>query len=191
MTLSAPAGTVYFTTDGSDPRVSFSGEVAASAAPYGGPLALTNTVRIKARALRQGVWSALTEAEFQIAELGPPLRFTEIMYHPLGGDAFEFVELQNLGGVALDVTGFSVMGVDYVFPHRTVLSPGQIVVLASSLSPASFAARYAGLSPDGYFSGSLANGGERIELRDREGRTVTSVITPSVPSLPTIKRVRS
>lgn len=175
LTLSAPSGTIYFTTDGSDPRVPVLGEIAASAAPYGGPMTLTNSVRIKTRALRQGAWSALTEAEFQVADVGLPLRFTEIMYHPVGGDAFEFVELQNLGGVALDVTGFSLTGVDYVFPLRTVLNPGQFVVLASSLGPASFSARYGGLTPDGYFNGSLANGGERLELRDREGRTVTSV----------------
>lgn len=175
VTLSAVDGTIYFTTDETDPRVPVTGAVAASAIPYAAPIPLNKSVRIKARVLRQGVWSALTEAEFLADEIGTPLRITEIMYHPIGGDAFEFIEIQNRGSVALDVTGFSFTGVEFVFPHRSVLNPGQAAVLASLLSSASFAARYPGAVVTGYFDGALSNGGERIELRDREGRTVTAV----------------
>ncbi|MBI2949469.1 MAG: lamin tail domain-containing protein [Verrucomicrobia bacterium] len=175
LSLSAPEGTIYFTLDESDPRVTMTGAVAASATPYATPIALNKSVRIKARVLRQGAWSALTEADFQVDEIGTPLRITEVMYHPLGGDAFEFVEIQNRGSVAMDVTGFSFTGIEFVFPHRTVLNPGQIVILASSLSPASFAARYSSAIVSGYFDGALGNGSERIELHDRDGRTVTAV----------------
>ncbi|MBI4660504.1 MAG: lamin tail domain-containing protein [Verrucomicrobia bacterium] len=176
LTLRAPEGSVYITTDGSDPRTPFTGTAAAAATAYSGPIQLNQSVRIKARALHQGVWSALTEAEFAVDEIGLPLRITEIMYHPLGGDAFEFIEIQNRGSLPIDVTGFSFTGIEFVFPFRTILNPAQIVVLAPILSPAAFAARYPGVSVGGYFNGSLDNGGERIELRDRAGQTIAAVI---------------
>lgn len=97
------------------------------------------------------------------------------MYHPPGGDAFEFVELEHTGTIPLDVSGFSFDGIGFVFPDNTVLAPGALVVLASAGNPAAFAARHPGLPVSGWFDGSLANGGERLALLDRQGRTVTAV----------------
>lgn len=168
-------GTIYYTTDGSDPRVYYTGAVADSAQRYTAPLTLNATTTLKARVLSGGTWSALNEATFTVNEVAVPLRFTEIMYHPPGGDAHEFVELQYLGRVPLDVSGFSVGGIDFVFAPGTVLSPGQVIVLASGLSPTSFAARYPGVTVTGYFGGALANGGERLAVHDRDGRTLTAV----------------
>jgi autotransporter-associated beta strand protein len=62
--LGAPAGTIHYTLDGSDPRVEITGAVSPAALPYTGPLALTGQPVLKARALSGGVWSALNEAEF-------------------------------------------------------------------------------------------------------------------------------
>ena len=64
VTLSAPAGTIYHTTDGSDPRVAVTGAVSPAAVAYTSPLALAGQPVLKARALAGGVWSALTEAAF-------------------------------------------------------------------------------------------------------------------------------
>ena len=95
LTLSAPAGTIYYTRDGSDPRLS-GGAVSAAALVYSGPLALTQSAEVKARVLSGSTWSALTEATFYIIQNFSGLLVTEIMYHPpsttnYDGDTFEFV----------------------------------------------------------------------------------------------------
>jgi hypothetical protein len=168
-------GTIYYTTNGADPRVTYAGTVAADARAYDAPIPLHATVTIKARVLAGGTWSALNEATFTVAELGLPLAITEINYNPPGGEAYEFLELQNLGGRALDLGGFSFEGIEFVFPWGTVLPPGGLVVLANNANPAAFAARYPGVPVFGYYRGNLSNGGERISLYDRNGTLVLAV----------------
>jgi hypothetical protein len=173
--LTTSGGAAYYTLDNSDPRSSGTGAIAPRAAAYAQPIVLTNSIRVKARTLLAGVWSALVEADFQVAEPIVPLVITEIMYHPPDGDAFEFIEVQNRGQLPLDITEFSFRGIEFIFPHRTVLAPGELALAGSAISPAALAARYPGVAFTGYFRGSLANGGERIELRDRNGRIITAV----------------
>jgi len=168
-------GTIYCTTNGSDPRVYYSGAVASGVLTNPAPLMLNATVTLKSRVLNGTTWSALNEAVFTAGELGVPLRFTEIMYNPPGGDAYEFLELRNVGAQPLDVGGFSFQGLTYVFPAGTTLPAGGIVLLASAANPAQFATRYPGATVFGYFAGSLSNGGERIAVLDAGGRTVTAV----------------
>jgi hypothetical protein len=122
--ISAPAGGIYYTLDGTDPRTYGTGGLAPGALTYGGVLTLNNTVVVKARALSGGVWSALNEATFQIGELGLPLRITEIMYNPVGGDAFEFIELQNVGTTTLDISGIRISGANFAFPANTFVAAG-------------------------------------------------------------------
>lgn len=64
ITLSAAAGTIYYTLDGSDPRVEITGAVAPSATPYSAPVPITGQITLKARTLQSGTWSALNEAAF-------------------------------------------------------------------------------------------------------------------------------
>ena len=76
---------VYYTVDGSDPRrSSFEGGpgVADSAIRYNGSIPITESVLVKARSLVGGQWSALAEAQFTLAGEPPPLRVSEILYHP-------------------------------------------------------------------------------------------------------------
>ncbi len=174
LTVSAPAGTVFYTTDGSDPRTPYTGALAPAARAFSGPLILNAGTVVRARVRNVTEWSALTEAVFEVGAPGPALAFTEIHYHPPGGDPYEFVELQNHGPLPVNAGGFSLGGIGYVFPPGTVLAPGQVVVLASALSPAAFAARHPGVPVLGHFDGSLDNGGERLTLCDRDGRTIVS-----------------
>ncbi len=169
------SGTIYFTTNGADPRVYYSGQVNSNALVYTAPMTLTRTVTIKARVLSGTTWSALNEATFTVGELGLPLRITEIMYNPPGGNAYEFIEIQNTGVVPLNIGRFSFQGITYVFPDDTVLAPGAVIVLVNNANPAQFAARYPGVVVFGYYAGNLDNGGERIALLDRAGRTVAAV----------------
>ncbi len=169
------AGTVYYTTNGADPRVYYSGALATEALPYAAPLTLNATVTLKARVLSGGTWSALNEATFTVGELGLPLRITEINYNPIGGDAYEFIELQNVGASALDLSGFTFQGINYVFPVGSILPPGAVLVLANNANPTLFATRYPGVSVFGYFGGNLSNGGERIAILNGSGNTVLAV----------------
>jgi hypothetical protein len=175
LTMSADAGTIYYTLDGTDPRVPFSGATSPSARTYTGGISFSQSTVVKARARNSGTWSALTEAEFAISALGAPLRFTEIMYNPIGGDAYEFIEIQNLGSTPVDLSGMSVDGIGFVFPNGSTIDAGSIIVLGSALNPTAFAARYPGVFVYGTFPGTLSNGGERLALQDRNGQTITSV----------------
>lgn len=53
--------------------------------------------------------------------------------------------------------------------------PGQVLLLASDVSPSAFAARYPGAAVFDYFRGNLDPGGERIAILDRNGQTVMAV----------------
>lgn len=169
------AGKIYCTTNGSDPRVYYSGLVASGVLTNPTTLTLNATVTLKARVLDGGTWSALNEATFVVGELGVPLRITEIMYNPVGGDAYEFVEVQNVGALPLNLAGFSFQGLTFTFPASTTLPPGAVLVLANNANPTLFATRYPSVSVFGYYSGSLANGGERIALLDGNLQTIVAV----------------
>lgn len=171
----ASSNTIYFTLDATDPRVYGTGAVAPAAQTYGGAIALSNAVVVKARARFGTNWSALNETTFTVDALGSPLRITEIMYNPIGGDAYEFVELRNVGPLAVNVGQYIIEGIDYAFPPGTILLPGQIVVLGSSTAPANWTARYPGVTVFGRFDASLGNGGEKLVIRDAAGRSVWSV----------------
>ncbi|HEV7868977.1 MAG TPA: lamin tail domain-containing protein, partial [Chthoniobacteraceae bacterium] len=185
---STTPGTIYYTLNGTDPRqpwtsttggdgsaVDWSGTVAAGAQTYAAAVPLTGSVVVKAR-LRDasGLWSALTEATFQIGEAGIPLRITEVMYNPIGGDAYEFLEIQNMGATTVDLSLMTLEGVDFTFIRGTTLAAGARLALGSDLSPSLWATRYPGVTPIGYFGGKLANGGETVALKDASGNVITS-----------------
>jgi hypothetical protein len=169
------AGVILCTTNGSDPRVYYSSAVAAGVLTNPAPLTLNSTATLKARVLNGTTWSALNEATFTVGELGVPLRITEIMYNPVGGDAYEFIEIENVGAVPLDLSGFSFQGINFVFPSTTTLAPGAVLLLANNAGPALFSARYPSAVVFGYYGGNLSNGGERIAILDGNGQTVIAV----------------
>lgn len=181
LSMSAPAGAILFTLDGGDPRLA-GGKAAPGALAYSSSIPLLKSALVKARAREGAVWSALNEAAF-ILETPPPLRLTELMYHPpdagvAGGydaEEFEFVELKNIGAETLDLAGFRLAGgVDFEFSAGTVreLSPGAFLLVVSNL--AAFRSRYlaAGLSIAGEYEGRLDNGGERLRLEGPLGETI-------------------
>jgi len=111
----------------------------------------------------------------------PMIVINEIHYHPKNNkEPVEFVELFNAGAVAIDLNGWSLEdGVDYTFTGSVVLNPGEYAVVTEN--PAAFQAKF-GLSAYGPFQGSLSNEGERLILRDAEGRKIDQVeYKPSFP----------
>ncbi len=177
LNMSAPAGTIYYTMNGADPRERFTGAVSADALAWtnGVALSIQRSTVVKSRTLKGADWSALTEAEFTVGQLGLPLCISEIMYHPLGGDAYEFVELFNAGATPMDLSGFSFQGISYTFPQSTTLAAGATIVLIPNTAPDLFAARYPGVTVFGQYANSLANGGERLAVLDRDHQVVVSV----------------
>ena len=178
VSMTAPSGTIYYTTNGADPRVMFSAGVSPEAVGYSpsNPLRLGQSMIVKARVRDVAGWSALTEAKFDVGLLGLPLRITEIMYNPAGNNsAHEYLEIQNVGPSPLNVAGYTLSGVDYTFPFGTVLQPGQVILLVSDTDLAAFALRYPNASVFDTFGGNLSNGGERLAIVDLAGNIVHSV----------------
>ena len=170
MTHAGP-GTIYYTTDGNDPRVFRAGAISSSAVEYipAAPPVLTASWLIKARTLNGTNWSALSEAQFEVGAADSPLRFTEIQYNPIGGDAFEFLELQNTSALDLDLSGWSVEGIGFTFVPGSRLASGGTLVLASGIDTNSWKLRYPGSRIGGAFTGALSNGGERLALISPDG----------------------
>ena len=174
VTLSGPPGaTIYYTLDGTDPRLP-GGSNAPGASIYSGPITINANAQLFARSLQsagswQNTWSPPAMQTF-VTDV-PGLRITEIMYHPAApaaGDTnsaenFEYVEVQNIGGIPLNVNRFQLSGgVQFQFPN-IVLAPGQYAVIVSDV--AAFQARYGtGSLILGTYSGHLNNAGDHLVL---------------------------
>ncbi len=99
------------------------------------------------------------------ARLLNSLRITELMYNPPGSaEDSEFIELQNVGALPIDLTGVRLRGgVSFTFPSLTV-QPNEIIVLANDL--ATFQSVYGTqINVVGEYTGNLDNSGEEIRLQ--------------------------
>ncbi len=114
-----------------------------------------------------------------------PIAINEIMFNPISGNGNdEFVEIYNRGSNAVNIGDWRfVNGIDFTFPKNTIMGPGDYLVVAKSV--ARLRTNYANLNLTnclGNFSGSLANGGERLSLAapDYETRTNNLIVTTNV-----------
>ncbi|MBN2507567.1 MAG: lamin tail domain-containing protein, partial [Verrucomicrobia bacterium] len=134
LNMYAVAGTVYYTTDGSDPRLS-GGAISPLAQPYSGPITLPPDARIVARCHSTATnywtaWSPPTCAAF--GDPVPALAITEVMYHPEPGagfadEDFEYIEFTNTGTNTLDLTGMRLTGgVEFTFPSGPLEPTGTV-----------------------------------------------------------------
>ncbi len=144
-------------------------------------------VRYKDSTGRWSHWSGpvhFVAGEGTATPLTEGLRVTEVMYHPPPDPAavhddeeFEFIELTNVGGTVLDLSGVSVTrGVTFAFAPTAVtsLAPGERVVIVRNQT--AFASRYdtAEITVAGQWIGGLSNGDERIELADATDGVIQS-----------------
>ena len=175
--------TLYYTTDGTDPRM-VGGGVSPAALTYTAAVPLDAwTTTVKARVLRGADWSALNEAVF-FRSSPPPLVITEILCAPAAPapaeaaagftdkDDFEFIELMNTGTEPLNLRDIRfARGVDFTFSDVT-LAAGERAVVVSRL--AAFRQRYgSGPRVIGTFALNLDDGGERLALTSASGATLT------------------
>ena len=171
--ISAPAGAIFYTTDGTDPRRSqANGALSASAHAYSGPIILNANTRIFTRALNGSVWSPPTIATYVVQP--PRLIISEIMYHPAppasGGtnidEDFEYIEMMNVGTNSLNLNGYTIGdGIDFTFGNTTISAGQRLVVVKNRYA---FTNRYgADLNGivAGEYSGNLDNSGNRLILQ--------------------------
>src|SRR5258706_997804 len=161
-------GTIYFTTNGQDPRL-FGGGVAPGAQTYSVPVVINQTTTIRARVLlSDGTWSAMTESTYKLNLA--TLRVTELNYNPkvpvgstFTSQDYEYIELQNTGAAAINPGGATFTnGITYTFPSMT-LQPGQRILLVKNV--AVFESLYGtGLPVVGTYTGALNDAGEEITL---------------------------
>ena len=199
--LGATDGTVYYTLDGSDPRLP-GGTANGSATIYdGNPFSLNSTAIAKARVLKNNEWSPLAEGTYlvDVPAAAGNLTVTELNYNPhdaltqfgdadVNNDQFEFVELKNIGDNRIDLTevkfvaadnGGDSQGIEFTFGTQT-LDPGEHIVVVRDR--VAFASRYgngvriaeaSGVAVgSGVFDGSLSNGGELLTIVDRDGTII-------------------
>jgi hypothetical protein len=178
LTLYASSGTIYYTLDGTDPRLR-GGGVAPGANTYSKGLEIVESVTVKARALSGTNWSALVEAPFTVIQTYSNLWITEIMYHPASEgatdpDRIEFLELKNGEDVEIDLSGVRITNaVNFTFPQGMHLAPGELVLLVNNST--NFVQRYPGVNVGGVYRGNLANGGERITIVHAAGAVIADV----------------
>ena len=185
LTMSAPAGTIHYTLDGSDPRdpsLPFP-HLSPDALTYspGASLSLTRSSLVKARVLSGDTWSALNEATFLVETVpadATNLVISEIHYHPANDDdALEFLELMNVGPATIDLRGVEfIRGITFDFDQNdlrplSTLDPGERIVLVGGADD--FAAAHPGVAIAGEFIGDLSNRGENLTLLAADGSTIT------------------
>ncbi len=163
------SGTIYYTTDGSDPREPWTGIVGSSAESYEAPVVVLGFAQVRAR-MRSGTdWSAVTTVT--LGEPQPVL--SELMYNPPEGSDHEFLEIANNECAPVHLGGMSLEGVRYTFPPDAVLAPGARAVVASDSGALGDICAKADCI--GEFDGHLSDGGERVALRNARGEVVFSV----------------
>ena len=169
LNISSSQGDLYFTTDGSDPRLS-DGSINPEAR-QGESLQITKALTLRARAQNGSDWSPLTEASFSV-EL--QLRISEIYYAPKDSTHSEFLEIINAGSGPASLDGVSLSdGVEFEFSIGTELAPGERIILVSD--KVAFANLHPEVPIGGVFNGKLRNEGERIAISTLTGETIFEV----------------
>ncbi|MGC4016046.1 MAG: lamin tail domain-containing protein [Luteolibacter sp.] len=183
-------GSIYYTTDGSDPRA-VGGAIAGSL--YSSPgVTLNGLVTVRARFLSSGgVWSALDESTFSALATAAPgnLVMSKLHYRPTAANAaettagytgssdFEYIELMNISNAPIDVRGVKVQnGITFDFASSTIptLEAGARMLVVGNTT--SFPFRYgSGLPVAGQYSGSLSNSGETVRIASATDATIASV----------------
>ena len=125
VSITASAGTIYYTLDGSDPRLP-GGAISPAAVAYTGPLVIVQQTSVRTRALDGAVWSAINQATFSPV---PPVYVNEVL--PINvsagaddhGDFDPWIELYNATPSTVDLSGLSLSD-DPALPHKWTFPSG-------------------------------------------------------------------
>jgi hypothetical protein len=202
--ITVPVGTtVWYTVDGTDPRAEGGGMSPSAVAYNGTQVPLNATMKLTARAWRSGSfavpatnWSGPVDALFLVNETyadASTLRVSAFSYNPLGPDAteaavlpdvengdFEWIEVKNVSAAAVNLEGVSLAkdapASPVTLPAFT-LAPGARALVVKNAQ--AFALRYgsaaaARIVAEWSGDSGLDNGGENIELLDRNGGAIAA-----------------
>jgi hypothetical protein len=125
-------------------------------------------------------FTSLTSPSRSAANAQPsvgPVVINEVMYNPAGGGGTEYVELRNITGAPVDISGWTFDGISFTFPAGTIV-PAWGYVLVLPVPPASGPAVPAGAQVFGPYYGLLDDAGEDLRLL-RPG-TPLGPITPYI-----------
>ncbi len=175
---------VYYTTDGSDPRLP-GGEINPAAIKGGTTITPTENMSIILRSKQSNLWSGPIKAAVLVDGINASadnLLISEIMYHPRDGqeseqavgffheDLFEFVELTNVSDQPMYLGDLRFTnGITFNFQEADIqwVEAGGRVVLVSDKE--AFTVRYGSEVPvAGQYVGKLSNAGENLTLQRGE-----------------------
>ena len=146
----------------------------------------------EAKALRVSFDYLMLSSDDSSSSTNEDIIVSEIMYNPLGGSAYEFIELHNRGNANINLNDYSFAQgqpvEEFLFPDVTINSGDYLLLVANR---ASFLERY-GLGLDSkiigvWSSGKLNNNGEEIRFLDSAGNVVLNFAyndNDSWPALP-------
>ncbi len=117
----------------------------------------------------------------------PEVVISEIHYHPYldRDEDYEFVEIYNRSGTPVDLSAWSLVGVDaFVFPQGVLIEPEGYFVIARNA--AVLKADFGLEQVIGNYQGKLSNRGELLSLRDADGTVVDAVYYGSSGDWPAV-----
>ncbi|MGK0188397.1 MAG: hypothetical protein ACI9R3_004191 [Verrucomicrobiales bacterium] len=181
------------------PQITFESASGAGLSPdailYSEPLALAASAVINARTFNAAGWSAVQTGQFIVEPVAGTgdVSISEFDYHPADPsesefaaglalpepqtfeeDDFEFIELENTSGHTLNLFGLRFSNGINLTLNSYILPTGNRAVIVRNR--AAFVARY-GSAPAiaGTYTGSLANGGEALELVTADGTAIVTI----------------
>ena len=170
--------TIYYTTNGADPRLPGGAVNEPNAIEYTGPVTLTESTHVKSRVLDGNTWSALNEANFGIGEIS--LVINEFMAENditiedpnEPGEYPDWIELYNSGDTTLDLEGIYLTDdltnkTKWQVPPGVTIEPGQYLL---------FWADSDDVQGDTHTNFKLSAGGEIIGLFKTDGETQIDLI---------------
>ncbi len=104
----------------------------------------------------------------------PVVNINEVMYNPVDGNSQEYIELYNPNNYAVDLSQWTIEGIDFELPGGSTLPAHGYGIIVKN-DAASRAHYGGGVLVLGQYSGTLADGGETISLV-RDNDTVSSTI---------------
>ncbi len=128
LTISANSGTVYYTLDGSDPRLT-GGAISPSALVYSTPIPLTHDSQVRARSFDSVTWSAENNATFDvlpIAYLNEVLAGNTLINADELGEFDPWIELYNASTATVDLGGYFLTD-DPLEPTKWMIPPNTIM----------------------------------------------------------------